>query len=66
LDKVSTLHPVNLSVAKDDIRHVHRDYFLQLLSKPQSCINSINRDMADVPKNLYRRYLEVSEATFQA
>jgi len=23
-------------------------------------------DMADVPKSLYRRYLEVSEATFQA
>jgi len=26
----------------------------------------IYEDMADVPKSLYRRYLEVSEATFQA
>jgi hypothetical protein len=26
----------------------------------------ISVGMADVPKNLYRRYLEVSEATFQA
>jgi hypothetical protein len=28
--------------------------------------NFIDRDMADVPKRLHRRYLEASEATFQA
>jgi hypothetical protein len=26
----------------------------------------VSVDMADVPKSLYRRYLKVSEATFQA
>jgi hypothetical protein len=31
-----------------------------------SCKNFVYRDMADVPRSLYRRYLEVSEATFQA
>jgi hypothetical protein len=33
---------------------------------PASYKNSLDRDMADVPKSLYRRYLKVSEATFQA
>jgi hypothetical protein len=33
---------------------------------PASCKNFIDRDMADVLKSLYRRYLELSEATFQA
>jgi hypothetical protein len=38
----------------------------ETLSVPASCKNFIDRDLADVPKSLYRRYLEVSEATFQA
>jgi hypothetical protein len=36
------------------------------MNTPASCKNFIDRDMADVPKRLYRRYLKVSEATFQA
>jgi hypothetical protein len=33
---------------------------------PQQLQKIISVHMADVPKSLYRRYLEVSEATFQA
>ena len=39
---------------------------LQLNESTSKVAKIISVDMADVPKSLYRRYLEVSEATFQA
>jgi hypothetical protein len=39
--------------------------YVQLSNLP-AAKNYVDGDMADVPKSLYRRYLEVSEATFQA
>jgi hypothetical protein len=41
-------------------------YYFEYITIPASCKNFIYRDMADVPKSLYLRYVEVSEATFQA
>jgi hypothetical protein len=40
--------------------------YLFFMNIPPRCKNFIDSDMADVLKSLYRRYLEVSEAMFQA
>jgi hypothetical protein len=50
------------------VRDVPRQEFQKLLVPFLNAMVAriISVDMADVPKSLYRRYLEVSEATFQA